>query len=387
MTTHADATTPVPVRSRPGRLPSLTGLRFFAALAVFLHHVSGSGRRTGYGPLPHTLPYTEYGTRGVMFFFVLSGFVLTWTWRPGDRALPFYGRRFARIYPLHLVTTAIAVPVFYGMSKQPFDVWPFLSSIFLVQAWIPDLVPTFPGNGVSWTLSDEAFFYAVFPLLVVGLVRLTPRRQWAVALGLLALGIVVGHAVVVGADSAKTAAFVLRTPAYRLPEFVLGVVLALALRRGLSVPGPLLLPLLAVPLWVYAYFHAYLLPHALRPWVEPVDFAVAPLLFAWLIAVVARGDLAGRRGLLGSRPLVALGTWSFAFYLVHQTIIRHQTVETGFHPASWTNLQPVLVMGLLAVAASGLLHHVVERPCERVLRRALGARRGRDVPLPAEASR
>lgn len=90
------------------RLDSLTQLRFVCAAAVLLGHTVGNF-------LPDTPAnrITTHGYVGVTFFFVLSGFVLTWTWRDGSRAA-FWRRRAARILPLHLATWCIALVVIAG---------------------------------------------------------------------------------------------------------------------------------------------------------------------------------------------------------------------------------------------------------------------------------
>ncbi|MFD9319826.1 acyltransferase family protein [Streptomyces sp. NPDC060053] len=64
--------TPAPNRDR---LPSLTGLRFWAALLVVLYHLS---RQVGI--VPGVSDVVWYGRSGVTFFFVLSGVVLAWTY-------------------------------------------------------------------------------------------------------------------------------------------------------------------------------------------------------------------------------------------------------------------------------------------------------------------
>lgn len=72
------------------RLDSLTGLRWWAAFGLFAYHM------TNVAPLPgQSLFYV--GNYGVSFFFVLSGFVLTWSARPHITVRQFYFRRFARI--------------------------------------------------------------------------------------------------------------------------------------------------------------------------------------------------------------------------------------------------------------------------------------------------
>ena len=84
-----------PPRKRLPRVESLTGLRWWAAFFVFSHHM------TNLAPLP-IYKFLKYGTSGVTFFFVLSGFVLTWSAQPGTKIRTFYRRRFARIWPAAL---------------------------------------------------------------------------------------------------------------------------------------------------------------------------------------------------------------------------------------------------------------------------------------------
>ena len=56
-------------------LPSLTGLRFYAALLVVLYHLNSHA-----GRIPLVSELTRFGRTGVTFFFVLSGFVLMWSY-------------------------------------------------------------------------------------------------------------------------------------------------------------------------------------------------------------------------------------------------------------------------------------------------------------------
>ncbi len=107
-------------------LPRLTGLRAFAALAVFGFHVSS---RWGVFHIP--LAYLGY--TGVAMFFVLSGFVLAWSTKPGTRARTFYRRRFARIYPAHLVVLLAAAVVPVVQVARSLTV--ALPNLFLVQSW------------------------------------------------------------------------------------------------------------------------------------------------------------------------------------------------------------------------------------------------------------
>jgi len=104
---------PAIARERRHRLPSLTALRFFAALCVFIYHASSMlifrsiAVRDDYAFVVQNIGYL-----GVSFFFVLSGFILTWNARPGEPRRSFIRRRLARIYPSHLVMLLVALALF-----------------------------------------------------------------------------------------------------------------------------------------------------------------------------------------------------------------------------------------------------------------------------------
>ena len=98
---------------RPQELGSLTALRFAAALLVFATHA----RRI----LPLDLPAAEIGYVGVSFFFVLSGFVLTWSRRAGESAATFYRHRFARIWPATTLVTLLAILLGSAHQSLPLD--------------------------------------------------------------------------------------------------------------------------------------------------------------------------------------------------------------------------------------------------------------------------
>ncbi|MHC2999665.1 hypothetical protein OB08_11010 [Microbacterium sp. HJ5] len=96
------------------RLDAITGLRWWAAFAVFAHHIQNLV------PLPGPIAAVAgFGHLGVTFFFVLSGFVLTWAWRPEVDKRTFWWRRFSRIYPLTLVTLFLAIPSSTASNPTP----------------------------------------------------------------------------------------------------------------------------------------------------------------------------------------------------------------------------------------------------------------------------
>ena len=149
-------------------LHALTGLRWIAAFAVFLHHLQR----------PFGVPYLNWwlGSLAVSFFFVLSGFILTYVYaeRMANKTVTvrkFLFTRWARIWPLHLACLVIFVTVFSSWNAilGSWDHTPrFLTNLTMLQSWVPDPGWYFGFNGVSWSISTEFFFYLAFPFLMIG---------------------------------------------------------------------------------------------------------------------------------------------------------------------------------------------------------------------------
>ncbi|MEE1822985.1 acyltransferase [Streptomyces sp. BE20] len=361
----------------PARLPSLTGLRFWAALLVVVYHLA---RKVG--EVPVLGPLGWYGRSGVTFFFVLSGFVLAWTY-DGVPTAPgrFARRRFARIWPLHALTTALSLGAGAALGAA-LPLAAVLWSLPLLHTWAPGTV--FGGNPAAWSLGAEAWFYLLFPFLLRALAG--RRRLWT---PLAALCAAAGPALwlagpLLPADPAVRGWLLDYLPLTRTPQFVLGVVAGLAVRHGLLPRVPLAPAAAAVAGW-----HLLLVPwHTAAPdsvWWGPYSAAQlfpAPL-FAVLLTAAAQRDLgpAGGPRLLAGRTAVRLGEWSYAWYLVHEIGIRCWLHAAG-RPAPGAVAATAAVWLLLAgvsLLAAGALYHGVERPCERLLR---GTPRHGGAPLP-----
>jgi peptidoglycan/LPS O-acetylase OafA/YrhL len=170
---------------KPEIFTALNGLRFLAALAVVFFHFAP--KVDGYGAVPYFLrKLINEGPAAVGFFFVLSGFVLASRYLQDDKRVEssrkFYWARFTRLYPAYLVGFLLFVPIaaqkylLHPLSGAPvpqtFALSGFLYCLML-QAWTP-LAQAW--NGPSWSLSVEAFMYAVFPLIGLRLVRLSLRN-------------------------------------------------------------------------------------------------------------------------------------------------------------------------------------------------------------------
>lgn len=383
---------------RRAHIPALTGLRFVAALGVLCFH-RGQAFLAG-APQP-LQALVAHGYVGVSLFFVLSGFILAYTYceRAGERVSlrGFYEARLARIYPVYLLGLLIALP--FGLvawlaapslAARGQMALSFLASLLLVQAWHPDSACGL--NCPGWSLSVEVFFYLLFPFLTWAFFR-SPRvlRLLCGACALLAVLPPVAYALlrpdgalVVGpATHTFWVGVVKYMPVLHLGEFVLGIASAglyVGAARSERRPGWLRSLFLAQPSWPAALLVALLAWSGPWPHLLLHNGLLAPL-FAWLIVALAlstSGDPRPRSvlvRLLAHPRLVLLGEASYCLYIVHmplwmwcsalgRRLVSAQALEHAFP-----------IYALIAIAASVGLFRRFELPARSAVRRALAPRR------------
>ncbi|HEX4431003.1 MAG TPA: acyltransferase [Frankiaceae bacterium] len=335
-------------------LPSLTALRAPAAFAVFGFHAVGLLAMFGRGQLGRAAgKFFAAGPTGVSFFFLLSGFVLTWSRRTGAPAPTFWRQRAFRILPAYVVAWAFGFSVLTALGHRP-PVTGSIASLFLVQAWSsnPDVI--FAVNIVAWSLAVEAVFYFVFPYLLPRLLRLEARLRPMLMLSLAIIPVGLAAAQQLGHGSTGYLWLVAYFPLARLPEFLIGALLALEIREQRWRPIPL------APALVFA-FAGFLLAGRVPAAFMWVVVTLVP--YTLLLAAAAQADLAGRSGWLHHRLAERLGVWSYSFYLLQVPI--GLLFAHFWHPADRsTPLQIAGFIGYLALTwiAAAALYGAVERP-------------------------
>jgi peptidoglycan/LPS O-acetylase OafA/YrhL len=380
------ASAPAPALRRPS-LDACTGLRFFAALGVVGYHFYCA-------PCEPRAPsflgnLLQAGFTTVSLFFVLSGFILAYNYldeRGGfvGTTRDFYRARFARIYPIYLLALVVDLPLFLRLlplaepATTPGETARIcVATLTLTQAWLEVGRPVW--NTMAWTLSAEAFFYAVFPFLGVWLARQSSRRVIAVAAGAWLLGAspFLTGALTPSPGTEGLPSLVARgleawsqlpqqlIPLARLPEFVLGMCLGLLFcrrtRQGSEAwrTAGLLATCAAIAAVII------LLPPKPSPLVQ---LGVLVPLFALCIWLLACG--VARNGLwLGTRTLVQLGGASYALYLLHGSMMGF-ALALNTRTLSLPHNAVALLLVPIAVATSLLLFHFVEEPARRWLRKA-----------------
>ena len=371
-----EAVLPLP-RPAPRALTSLTGLRILAALAVFATHADGAFGAGWWQPL-HRLGAN--GRVGVSFFFVLSGFVLTWSGSTAGGTGRFLWNRVARIYPAYVAALIFSacVATYAGHEPAPGN---WLWALSLVQAWSPHPATYYSVDGVCWSLSCEAFFYLTLPLVLPLLIRLNWRARRDLALVAVVAVLALGTVALDAGTTSATFWFVYIFPPVRWLEFLLGVIIALQLREGRL---PRVSRGAAVLVLVVGYAIATMINPADVHGVATASIAATLPGFVLIVAAWARADVEGRRSrFLGSSFAQIWGQRSYSFYLLHQPMLLLVFVGVS-GSASRQRPHEVAIALLAALAAAALLHDRLERPAERALRRIGPARR---VPLAAMPAR
>src|SRR5579859_5596099 len=359
------------------RLPALTSLRFFAALHVVFFHLLALKIMWNQGWLKRA---SSVGYVGVSFFFVLSGFILVYTYAGREMTLKgFWRARFARIYPAYVFSLIVTGPFFLFaalMLKIPFYEWfgahlklVLILVPLLLQAWIP--LAALAWNSVAWSLSDETFFYFCFPflqrrVLKFGAVSLAALAAlcWLASMGMTGFYTWKNpdHLTVIDADVLN--AFWLNAvkfhPLARLPEFLLGMAcgaMFLKSQKNKNYAAPLILLGLSVCTVVVVFSDR--LPYAV------LHTSLLALAFAAIIYGFALRPNWG--ALLEWKPLEFLGDASYSLYLLHSFIMGPffytQSGDPRHRSIGW-----VCVYFVLAISISGLVYRFIEEPARRKLR-------------------
>lgn len=151
------------------RLPSLDGWRAISILLVLIQH---STVMPGWPKMLQNFLFSSIGGVGVRFFFVISGFLITWLLineisQSGRISLKaFYIRRFLRILPVFLAFLLVVY------SLTPFsDLHVGLKQYLVAGTFMADLWRISIPLGHLWSLGVEEKFYLFWPLLFILLYR------------------------------------------------------------------------------------------------------------------------------------------------------------------------------------------------------------------------
>lgn len=164
-------------------------LRLCAASAVLVSHAVLVTKGATWWTAHATGPFVQVGNDAVGVFFVISGILVTQSWRADPALRRYLARRALRLMPALLVTVAVSALVVGAIVSQLTPAsylrtpgtWAYLlnGTLFLQPYQLPGVFTHLPDagtvNGSLWTLRYEFLCYLIVPL-VVALVTVTRRR-------------------------------------------------------------------------------------------------------------------------------------------------------------------------------------------------------------------
>jgi peptidoglycan/LPS O-acetylase OafA/YrhL len=365
---------------RPAKLDALTSLRFFAAMLVLFSHALPTFFVSSTETL-ETIPLAQ----GVSFFFVLSGFILTYIHPRLDTvstSLLFLRARVARVFPAHIFTAFLSLGVAaFSLQHLNRTTWCILiSNILMLQAWIPQSRFYFSLNPPSWSISTEFFFYLAFPFLIQKIQSRHLKNLILASLcliGCFASGAYLNLPKLATPDSISMHALIYIHPLARLFEFCLGMSCAVVF-KNLSQSNLIskidkgtasLLEvgvIAAIIIYLLNIFDATkcLQPDsyglALQEWLiyDGNCFAFAALI---LLCAIQKGAVSQ---LLSGKTLVWLGEISYSLYLLHFVILMYYLKNL----ASFAQFNPVLLFAAylaLTIIAAHIMHTFLETPMRK----------------------
>lgn len=297
----------------------LTALRFYAAFVVFSLHGS---MLPGLEWLGH--PHAELqGRVGVSVFFVLSGFIMTYVYYGADNWVPTRGNagrflvaRVARIFPLHLLTMLLCMPLGLMSSTSRIELANLPIHVLLLQEWSPIGYPGPSPNKVSWTLSVEMLFYVLTPILFAGMLKAGKRKLLLLGSVFLALAALT-VAFFTYHNDPEAIIHVERAP-FRVTDYLIGIMTFLFFQQVKTYDDRWKQALLPMGiLWfcgmmAMQYYRDE--PGGNNLWMLPGSVMV-------VLGTAFRRNT--KSWFLASDKMVFLGEASFTFYMVHEFMLRY----------------------------------------------------------------
>lgn len=369
---------------------ALTSLRFLAAFYVFVFHVH---IRWPLATNVKIANFVSQGAVGMTVFFMLSGYILAHRYQ-GEHVdwRDYFSNRLARIYPVYLAAALATIPwmglpphnlAVPGDESLQFGRWIMLvlADVTAMQAWFPPLLKYW-NNGASWSISAEAFFYAVFPIIVPLIARGSQcaKIRWLVAAYIFSFLPALGYILF---DPIGLSAVYYSVPLFRLPEFVAGIAL-FHLCHSITLSTRKLeiafVAVLGTWAWYLANFGPSLPLYVSHNWLNVPFLGMALLLLSRSDSLLSRA--------LSISPAVWAGHASYCFYSFQVLVLflaeayRDSVIQR--FPALGNNLWWGLLLFSALLVVSAVTHRFIEEPCRVLIRNRFAKRPSGQAATTAE---
>ncbi len=335
----------------------LTSLRFIFSIMVLLSHCSMLS------PFYNAHVFQE-GFVGVSFFFVLSGFIISYSYNDKlkNKTISnkqFWVARIARIYPLHVLTLFVSIFIFASMMRNPISFLAHLiPNIFLFQSFIPNPTYYYSFNAPSWSLCCEMFFYFLFPFLIFKLNSI--KKILIFLLPLMIVTLIGMYFTPEDQTTVNTIWYV--NPISRLTDFLIGIFLFFIFRKlkrvKINYKIGSLLELFAISTFIIFYLYSdsfSIVYRASAYYWFPVSLVI--LSFALEYGIISK--------ILSHKCLIYLGEISFGIYMIHFLVIK--VLQSVIHKTN-IHLAPFILFLILFTTTfvlSSLSYKYFETPMNR----------------------
>lgn len=348
---------------------SLTSLRMFAALGVFLSHL-GILSQSSLPVFNAAAKYFFNGYVGVTFFYILSGFIINYSFsrhleegRFNNKDFIVY--RLARLFPVHIVSLICVLFMFgYTRNFEATNKEALIYNALLLQSFIPDAGYYFSFNPVSWSISCEMFFYVCFCFLV----NFKSKYLTGIFIVIQAVSVF----MIVNPPSGISGHWLFYiNPLFRITDFVLGVIICRVFLSRKVTPKSGVCSVMEIGSLLFLGLTVYIATNHVTNMNLKYDLLYIPCMASIVIAFAFNGGVISK--ILANRYLILLGEASFSFYMFHWMIVS-KLVET-LQPDK-NNIISVLIYittcFITATVIAVLSFKIVEMPANRMIRLAWG---------------
>lgn len=375
------------------QIKSLTSLRFFAALLVFLsHNQLVLSENSGLQKVVNQISLNGYV--GVTIFFILSGFILTLNYSRNidffrlDNIKFFYISRFARIYPMYFFALIITL-LSHFKNSQSTSGW--LIHALTLQTWSADMNFAFAFNGPGWSVGVETFLYLCFPFFLFLFKKTAHSNERIILYFLIFTTVIILNFLyfevfetnnLQPSDKSSAHRWLYRNPIFRIPDFCIGICAALFFQKNGLSEFSNKITLLRISLFSSILFMLSAMSMQ-TVYLKPISFdALYFLPITAIIVSISYLDSVNKLHMFNNKVFVKLGEISYTFFLIQWPLGSTSVVGNLLHPVdislSSFELSLRYFIGLVALLlASWVLFEIIEKPSRRYIVDKLckGARR------------
>lgn len=349
----------------------LTSFRFIAAFYVFIFHC-----QIHYGvasSISIINNFISYGYLGMVMFFILSGYILSYNYKDfysKNQIKEFYINRIARIYPIYIIYGLIGFPIFLlnvSDINSMLDleliqiILAFFAFVFMIQSWFPTLFNIWNFGG-SWSLSVEAFFYFLFPILRFISINISKRNLviiFILSYFLASFPVLYLYSFSNMDTFSLMNTYLYSNPILRLGEFIFGITLfVLVNERNIIKYNKNLFFLLLI-------IFIFLLININLPSLSVLNFIFVPIVGLFILYLHS-----SQHNLFSNKLLVYLGKISYSFYLAQFFVFA--LIKTEIISFNISMINKWFLAFTITMIISIFMYHFIEIPAKRYVKSILG---------------